>query len=62
MQQCFIGGWMTNAPSLNAQHTASATFPQKREWKKPVLDILDLADAQHGVSHVHDALNKHKSG
>ena len=53
---------MTNAPSLNAQHTASATFPQKREWKKPVLDILDLADAQHGVSHVHDALNKHKSG
>lgn len=53
---------MINAPGLNAQHMASPSSAQKREWKKPVLDILDLADAQHGVSHVHDALNKHKSG
>lgn len=53
---------MTIAPSLNAQHPASPILPQKREWRKPVLDILDLADAQHGTSHVHDGLNKHKSG
>ncbi|HEX6770742.1 MAG TPA: hypothetical protein VF126_01865 [Acidobacteriaceae bacterium] len=53
---------MTIAPSLNAQHPASPSLPQKREWRKPVIDILDLADAQHGASHVHDALNKHKSG
>jgi len=51
---------MTNAPSMNAQHPASA-IAQKREWKKPVLDILALADAQSGHSHQHDGLNKHKS-
>jgi hypothetical protein len=47
---------------MNAQHPASAIVPQRREWKKPVLDILVLADAQHGVSHVHDGIDKHKSG
>jgi hypothetical protein len=52
---------MTNAPTMNAQHPASATVPQKREWKKPVLDILALEDAEHGMSHVHDGLNSHKS-
>jgi hypothetical protein len=51
---------MTNAPSMNAQHPASAVA-QKREWKTPVLDILALADAQSGHSHQHDGLNKHKS-
>jgi len=56
-----FGGWMTNAPTMNAQHPASATVPQKREWKKPVLDILALEDAEHGMSHVHDGLNSHKS-
>jgi hypothetical protein len=53
---------MTNTPSMNAQHPASAIAPQRREWKKPVLDILSLADAEHGASHVHDGLNSHKSG
>jgi hypothetical protein len=53
---------MTNAPNRNAQHPASAIVPQKREWKKPVLDILALADAEHGVSHINDATGKHKSG
>ncbi len=53
---------MTNTPSMNAQHLASAIAPQRREWKKPVLDILSLADAEHGVGHVPDGLGKHKSG
>jgi hypothetical protein len=53
---------MTNAPTMNAQHPASAIVPQRREWKKPVLDILALADAQAGHSHVHDGIDKHKSG
>ena len=53
---------MTNAPTTNAQHPASPTGPQRREWKKPMLDILSLADAQHGQTHLHDALGLHKSG
>ncbi len=53
---------MKDAPSTNAQHPASAIVAQKREWKKPMLDILALADAQGGQSHVHDGVNKHKSG
>ena len=53
---------MTTAPSMNAQHQGSAIPPQKREWKKPVLDILALADAQLGHSHVHDGAHSHKSG
>jgi hypothetical protein len=53
---------MTNAPSKNAQYPASATVPQRRDWKTPVLDILALADAQGGHSHVHDGANLHKSG
>ena len=51
---------MTNAPSMNAQHPASATA-QKREWKKPMLDILALAEAQHGHGSTHDGAIKHKS-
>jgi hypothetical protein len=57
-----FGGWMKDAPSMNAQHPASAIATQKREWKKPMLDILALADAQGGQSHVHDGVNRHKSG
>jgi hypothetical protein len=53
---------MTNTPSTNAQHQGSTISPQKREWKKPVLDILALTDAQHGHAVVHDGFTKHKSG
>lgn len=53
---------MTDAPNTNAQHAASATCPKRREWTRPVLDILALADAEHGRSHVSDGLNSHKSG
>lgn len=52
---------MTKAPHMNAQHSASPTLPEKREWKKPVLDILILADAQHGPWVIHDGPGKHKS-
>jgi hypothetical protein len=51
---------MTNTPSMNAQQ-ASATVPQRREWKKPVLDILSLEDAQGGPFHLFDGHGKHKS-
>jgi hypothetical protein len=53
---------MTNAPSTNAQHPASAIVPQRREWKKPMLDILALADAEHGPYKVRDGIGLHKSG
>ncbi len=53
---------MKDAPTMNAQHPASAITAQKREWKKPMLDILALADAQGGHSHLHDGVQKHKSG
>jgi hypothetical protein len=53
---------MTNAPSMNAQDPVSATVPQRREWKKPVLDILTLADAQGGHHTAHDAAAFHRSG
>jgi hypothetical protein len=52
---------MTNTPSTNAQHPASASTPQRREWKKPVLDILSLEDAQHGKFHLFDGNSFHKS-
>jgi hypothetical protein len=52
---------MTNTPSMNAQHPASASVPEKREWKKPVLDILSLEDAQHGPWTLFDGVSKHKS-
>jgi hypothetical protein len=53
---------MTNAPSMNAHNPASAIVPPKREWKKPVLDILALADAQGGHHTTHDGIDKHRSG
>ena len=53
---------MTNTTSTNAQHPASLTAPIRRDWSKPVLDILALANAEHGFSHVSDRLNSHKSG
>lgn len=52
---------MKNAPNMNAQHPASPIAPQKREWKKPMLDILALADAQHGHFSIHDSNGAHKS-
>jgi hypothetical protein len=56
-----FGGWMTNTLKMNAQHPASASVPQKREWKKPVIDILSLEDAQAGTGTNHDFSGKHRS-
>jgi hypothetical protein len=53
---------MTNTPSTNAQHSASSKVPQRKDWTAPVLDILALANAEHGISHVADRTGKHKSG
>jgi hypothetical protein len=53
---------MKNAPSMNTQYPASPNVAPRREWKKPMLDILALADAQHGQGFVHDGhISKHKS-
>ena len=52
---------MTNTLSMNAQHAASASVPQRRDWKKPVLEVLSLEDAQHGTFTHHDAFQAHKS-
>lgn len=52
---------MTNPPSTNAQ-PASPNVPQRREWTKPVLDILALANAEQGLSFVNDHKGHHKSG
>lgn len=52
---------MKNAPSMSAD-TACPSADSRPEWKRPVLDILALADAQHGNGLVHDAhISKHKS-
>jgi hypothetical protein len=39
---------MTNTTSTNAQQPAQSAAPRRRQWTKPVLDILELADAQQG--------------
>jgi hypothetical protein len=52
---------MTNTPSKKDQHPASASVPQKREWKEPVLEILSLEDAQGGPWQLFDGHGKHKS-
>lgn len=53
---------MKNAPSKNSQVTASPNAAPRQEWKRPMLDILALADAQHGNTLVHDGqFSKHKS-
>ena len=52
---------MTSTLNVNAQHPASASVPQRREWKKPVIDILSLEDAQAGVGTNHDFSGKHRS-
>jgi hypothetical protein len=34
----------------------------KKDWTKPVLDILELESAQHGSTHIPDGVLKHRSG
>ncbi|MDQ1693105.1 MAG: hypothetical protein QOH85_640 [Acidobacteriaceae bacterium] len=53
---------MTDAPSTNAQQQASSTVMERKDWKTPVLDVLALASAEAGTSHVFDGHSKHKSG
>lgn len=52
---------MTNTTSTNAQ-PASPTVPQRKDWTKPVIDILSLAIAEHNAGRTGDGLNGHKSG
>ncbi len=39
----------------------AAPVEVKKAWKKPVLDILELQSAQHGVFTIPDGLTKHHS-
>lgn len=52
---------MTSTLNVNAQDPASASVPKKREWTKPVMDILSLEDAQAGHFTNHDFSGKHRS-
>ena len=53
---------MTDAPSTNAQQQASSTAMERKDWKKPVLDVLALASAESGTASIYDGHSKHKSG
>jgi hypothetical protein len=53
---------MTNDPNTNAKHQASSTVLERKDWKRPMLDVLALANAEHGQAHVHDGALSHKSG
>lgn len=53
---------MTDAPSTNGQQQASSPALERKDWKRPVLDILALANAEHGLNGVSDRTKFHKSG
>lgn len=42
---------MNNTASTNAQQ-ASHAVKERKEWTKPVLDILDLENAEHGPKRI----------
>ncbi len=52
---------MKNPASMNALQ-GLPPVSDKKVWTKPVLDILELESAQHGTSHVPDAIHRHRSG
>ena len=52
---------MKNPASTNALQGLSPVT-DKKVWTKPLLDILELESAQHGTSHVPDAVLRHRSG
>jgi hypothetical protein len=52
---------MKNPASTNAIQ-GQPPVARKKDWTKPVLDILELESAQHGISHVPDANYRHASG
>jgi hypothetical protein len=53
---------MTNTTSTNAKHQASHPVRTRKDWSKPVLDILELDSAEHGPKPLGDALGGHRSG
>ena len=52
---------MTNTPSTNAPKPASPAVPVRRDWAKPVLDILELAKAENQAGTLTDNHGLHKS-
>ncbi len=52
---------MKNPASMNALQ-GLPPVTEKKVWTKPVLDILELESAQHGVSHNPDHGVRHRSG
>ncbi len=52
---------MTNTTSRSAKHPASPSIPVRRDWTKPVLDILALANAEFNHGRVNDGLSQRKS-
>ncbi len=43
---------MNNTASTNAQQQASQPVKQRKDWTKPVLDILELESAEHGLKQI----------
>ena len=52
---------MKNPASTNALQ-GLPTVTDKKVWIKPVLDILELESAQHGILHNGDGIALHRSG
>ena len=52
---------MKNPASTNALQGITPVATRK-DWTKPMLDILELENAQHGSIHIADGNLRHKSG
>jgi hypothetical protein len=52
---------MTIPYNSNIQANLLETNPIKKDWRKPVLDILELEHAQHGKTHINDGSFTHRS-
>ena len=52
---------MKNPASTNALQGMPPVVA-KKDWTKPMLDILELESAQHGTSHISDGNIRHHSG
>jgi hypothetical protein len=57
---CKSGGKMNSLVNKNV-NVEVATVEVKKAWKKPVLDILELQNAQHGAFTITDGITKHHS-
>ncbi len=43
---------MNNTARTNAKHQALHPVDERKDWSKPVLDILELESAEHGMKQI----------